>query len=172
MKWKTNKGFTLIELLLVLAIIAIIASALWVSLGSSRIKARNGRIQTNIANIKRIIEANYNVSGGFSDLRACVLGDYSCGRNPNADIDTLEEDIRKLQDSATVQIRYFTTPYIDGASVSGYSIYAYFINENGGATSESNNGGYICYDSKGNNKIVATTNSTMPDLPANNDTCE
>jgi prepilin-type N-terminal cleavage/methylation domain-containing protein len=47
MKTKSNKGFTLVELLLVIAIIAILATVLFVSLGSQRERARVSAFKEN-----------------------------------------------------------------------------------------------------------------------------
>jgi len=47
-KIKNNKGFTLVELLLVIAIIAILATVLFVSLGSQRERARTTAFKENV----------------------------------------------------------------------------------------------------------------------------
>lgn len=168
MKQKTNKfshGFTLLELLAVIAIIIIVSTVILISMMDSRTKAKNGRIQTNVEKIKVILETNFSPSGGFIDLKTCD-GGPACGRNTSGpgdeNITVLEEDIKKLQGSAEPQIKYFTIPYTADAAVNGYSIYAYFVN----------NGGYICYDSKGNNVVKTTADITIPEFPASNDACE
>jgi prepilin-type N-terminal cleavage/methylation domain-containing protein len=48
MKENKNKGFTLVELLLVIAIIAILATVLFVSLGGQRERARSTAFKENI----------------------------------------------------------------------------------------------------------------------------
>lgn len=53
-EWK--KAFTLIELLIVIAIIAILAAIVFVSLSSARKKAQNTRVQSDLSEISKAIE--------------------------------------------------------------------------------------------------------------------
>lgn len=51
---RNSKGFTLIELLLVVAIIALITSIVWVSLATSRNRARDAAIKTVMSQIRNV----------------------------------------------------------------------------------------------------------------------
>ena len=55
----SKKAFTLVELLVVVAIIAILASALLVGLGGARQKARDARRIADLRNVQSALEVYY-----------------------------------------------------------------------------------------------------------------
>lgn len=65
-----SKGFTLVELLVVVAIIGLLASIVFVSLGSSRGDARNARRKADLRQVKTALELCYSDAscGGGTDL--------------------------------------------------------------------------------------------------------
>lgn len=56
---KSLKGFTLVEMLIVISIIAILSSAILVGMGSSRSKARNAKVVSDMNVLQVIIENAY-----------------------------------------------------------------------------------------------------------------
>lgn len=58
-----RNAFTLIEILIVIAIIAIIASVITVIISSSKKKANNARVESDLAMIKNALEMYYKETG-------------------------------------------------------------------------------------------------------------
>jgi prepilin-type N-terminal cleavage/methylation domain-containing protein len=97
-----NKGFTLIELLMVVAIIAILASAVLVNLFAGRQKAKNSAYIAYVSQMTHLVE-NANALGLFNQLPQPTgaihcLGDYggTCwtgGYSNDAVIDSILTDI-------------------------------------------------------------------------------
>lgn len=61
---KNLHGFTLVEMLIVISIIAILSGAILAGMGSSRSKARNARVMSDVNTLQLIVENAYNVSSG------------------------------------------------------------------------------------------------------------
>ena len=59
---RKNKGFTLIELLVVIAIIGILSSIVLVSMNSTRNKAKDARVQADMAQVRTLAESLYDGS--------------------------------------------------------------------------------------------------------------
>ena len=57
---KFRSGFTLIELLVVISVIGLLASVIMISLNSVRIKARDVKRRTDLAQISKALELYYN----------------------------------------------------------------------------------------------------------------
>jgi len=74
LKQKHQLGFTLIELIAVMAIIALIASLLFVSISQSRIKARNGRRLADINILSKAMDLYYANCNSFPQTPAGVSG--------------------------------------------------------------------------------------------------
>jgi prepilin-type N-terminal cleavage/methylation domain-containing protein len=56
---KSLKGFTLVEMLIVISIIAILSGAILAGMGSSRTKARNARVTSDVNTLQLIVENSY-----------------------------------------------------------------------------------------------------------------
>lgn len=86
---KRNTGFTIVELLIVIVVIAILASITIVAFNGIQDRARTSKIQSDIRQVHRLIEA-YNVENGFypitsgtvlvgSSTSSVTLTDSGCG---------------------------------------------------------------------------------------------
>jgi prepilin-type N-terminal cleavage/methylation domain-containing protein len=90
-----QKGFTLIELLVVIAIIGLLAGIVLVSLGGARDRARDGRIQADISQVRALAELVYNDASAFSYAGLCDAGVTlnTAHANYGSELGTIEADV-------------------------------------------------------------------------------
>lgn len=79
--FKTHKAFTLIELLVVIAIIGILASVVVVNVGSSRLKARDGKRKADLKSIQTALELYFDKNGSYPI--SCASGTNWCSSEPD-----------------------------------------------------------------------------------------
>jgi prepilin-type N-terminal cleavage/methylation domain-containing protein len=72
---KHKKGFTLIELLVVMAVIAVMASIAFVSLGNARDKAREAKVKSEQAQIQRLLDMEVILSGDIQQSLIAIETD-------------------------------------------------------------------------------------------------
>jgi prepilin-type N-terminal cleavage/methylation domain-containing protein len=72
---KHKKGFTLIELLVVMAVIAVMASIAFVSLGNARDKAREAKVKSEQAQIQRLLDMEVILSGDIKQSLIAIETD-------------------------------------------------------------------------------------------------
>ena len=113
----------MIELLVVIAIIGILAAIVLVALGSARTKAKDGRAQAEMAQLRTAAEVFYSAGNTYTGLAA------------DANITTLTGDINTQTGHTSVVM-----PKTDG------SAYCAYVQLNGAA------GKYWCVDSAGRSK--------------------
>ena len=70
--FRNARGFTLIELLVVIAIIGLLATLILVALRAARLRARDARIQGNIAQAVTTCELRNDSAGNYG---GCILAD-------------------------------------------------------------------------------------------------
>jgi prepilin-type N-terminal cleavage/methylation domain-containing protein len=72
---KNKRAFTLIELLLVMAVIATLASVVFVSLGSARDKANEAKTKVELAQMKKLVEIEELSTGSYSTALDNLFGE-------------------------------------------------------------------------------------------------
>ncbi len=65
-----KKGFTLVELMVVVAVIAILATALLVGLGGARKRARDARRVSDVRQVQNVLELYYAKTGHYPDANS------------------------------------------------------------------------------------------------------
>lgn len=138
---KFTRGFTLIELLVVIAIIGILSSIILVSLNAARSKAKEGRAQGEMAQIRTVLESNYNGSG-YPDLAMIAVGNpaVKVATGYSTSLDTLISDIATQLGNPTGVTGNIP---VDGAGKIS-STYG------GTGTATANNSGVVIYSYSGN----------------------
>jgi prepilin-type N-terminal cleavage/methylation domain-containing protein len=79
MKKLNKKGFTLIELLVVVAIIAILAGIVLVSLNSARTRSEKASLQSTMASVMPVLSMCVNDGGTIQTATPTVAGNDICG---------------------------------------------------------------------------------------------
>lgn len=124
-----NKGFTLIELLVVIAIIGVLSSIVVSSIGSSRKKAFDAKIKSEMSHIRAGAELYYGTHENYGSVTStsCTVQVFS---EP-----TVITEINNLQSMTTLTCR---------SSASAYAVSASLQNESK----------HWCVDSKNNSKKI------------------
>lgn len=136
---QSKRGFTLIELLVVVAIIGILSSIVLVALRGARDKAKDARINADLAQIRSLAEVIYD-------------GDYDELSLTQADVAKLNTDITNQGGALTINK---TT-----APASAYCAYSKLNVNVGGVTN------YYCVDSTGIAGFTTTNPATATACPA------
>jgi prepilin-type N-terminal cleavage/methylation domain-containing protein len=121
---KNKKGFTLIELLVAIAVIALLASIVWVALSEVKNRAKDARVIAEMNQIQKKAILYYNSNQSYENL------------NMDNEISKITDDIRNLTNNNVS----FAYPEDD------YSQYC--------ASIKLNNGNYYCIDSRGAAKQI------------------
>jgi prepilin-type N-terminal cleavage/methylation domain-containing protein len=82
---KNLKGFTLVEMLIVISIIAILSGAILAGMGSSRSKARNARVVSDVNTMQLIVENTYANGVYPANQSALVTATHSADGADSAD---------------------------------------------------------------------------------------
>jgi prepilin-type N-terminal cleavage/methylation domain-containing protein len=142
-----KRGFTLIELLVVIAIVGVLSAIVLSSLNSSRLKANDARVKSQLGSFKRAAELYYDTqnpnSYGISVVgnESQVLPNFGNGCSNGMFTDS-------TIDRFTTVANYLGGSSMKCTSVGGTS---YVITVNLQAVS-----GYWCVDNSGNSRLTTT----------------
>jgi prepilin-type N-terminal cleavage/methylation domain-containing protein len=137
---RKTSGFTLIELLVVIAIIGMLSSVVLASLASSRAKANDGSIKSNLDTIRKQAALIYADSGGYinicSDATIVRALNEALAKGGATVVDTLYGD---LTDPIRVTCRANTTGYMIVAPLKSSAANAWCVDSTGSSKLEANN---------------------------------
>lgn len=85
--WRRQPGFTIVELLIVIVVISILVAVTVVAFNGVQSRARQSKVQSDMANMLRLIEA-YNVENGYYPLTTT----QGASLNPNWGDETARTD--------------------------------------------------------------------------------
>ena len=72
-----HKGFTIVELLIVIVVIAVLAAITVVAYDGIQARARDSRIRSDLANVRRLVEAYYAENGSYPVTSSSLFVDYT-----------------------------------------------------------------------------------------------
>ena len=81
---RSHSGFTIIELLVVMSIIALLSSALLVSLNTARKKTRDTVRKSDLKQLEIALEMNFNAKGAYTQEENCGSDTSFTGCDNNA----------------------------------------------------------------------------------------
>ena len=140
---RSKSGFTLIELLVVISIIAILSSAVLAAINSSRKKAQDTHVISDVRQAQNQLEID-TVNGVYTDLGVNALAGGA-----HANFALLSNDATK--NGSANGLSYITSANSSGKIVA-YAIYGQLV---------SNPGTYYCRDSVGGSALATTSNSSI-----------
>jgi prepilin-type N-terminal cleavage/methylation domain-containing protein len=154
-----KKGFTLIELLVVIAIIGLLSSVVLGSLSSARTKAQVAKTQTELRQIRIVLEQYYNDNGGYPYPGS---GLYCLGTTCTTPSDVPGGPLTEFAVNEPVNSSNFASVAIplfgDLKTVAGWSGYVYVPCNNSGRVSSSlATSGYVCPGNSGDSDVSIIT---------------
>ncbi len=80
---RNSKGFTLIELLVVISIISLLSSIVFTTLNGAKAKAKDAAIKTEMGEITKLMDMEYNDNGSYCKLQNALWISYDQDSNGN-----------------------------------------------------------------------------------------